>query len=71
MATAQFIRVDALAKAVTEYVKKEKERITREVKILQKILDGRTGGKGLSTINYNQISAVAEKDLEVYLNPKD
>lgn len=63
-------RASALAQAVKEYVTKEKERIDKEVEILQKILDGRTGGKGLSTINLNQISAVAQKDLEAYLTPK-
>lgn len=60
-------RVKALADAVKDYTGKEKTRIDNEVKSLQAILDGRTGGAGVQKIATKVVEAVANHDLQTYL----
>lgn len=59
-----------LQKATKEYVAKERTRLTNEASVLEAILKGRTGGKGLQTLSIQTMSAVAQKDIEVYLTGK-
>jgi len=61
-------RVQALADAVKEYAGKEKTRIDNEVKILEAILNGRTGGAGVQASSTKVVEAVASNDLQAYLN---
>ena len=63
-------RVQALGDAVKEYAKKEKTRIENEVKVLEKILDGRTGGAGVQKSTAEAVEAVAKNDLNAYLRSK-
>lgn len=60
-------RVQALQKAVKEYVDAEKTRIENEVSVLEDILKGRTSGQGIQEINTKIVSAVAQSDLSDYL----
>lgn len=60
-------RVQALADAVKDYTKKEKTRIENEVKVLEAILDGRTGGAGVQQSSTAVVEAVAKFDLKSYL----
>jgi hypothetical protein len=57
-------RLDALSKAVKEYVASEKTRIDNEVAVMQAILDGRGGGGGAGK---EAVQAVAYNDLAAYL----
>ena len=60
-------RVQALADAVKDYTKKEKTRIENEVKVLEAILKGRTGGAGVQASSTKAVEAVAKNDLKSYL----
>jgi len=60
-------RVQALADAVKEYTKKEKTRIENEVKVMEAVLKGRTGGKGVQASTTKVVEAVAYNDLQAYL----
>ena len=60
-------RVQALADAVKEYTGKEKTRIENEVKALEAILKGRTGGAGVQKSSTKVVEAVANNDLLAYL----
>ena len=60
-------RIEALESAVKDYVKEEKKRIENEVKVLEAILKGRTGGKGLQKSSASVVAAVAQNDLASYL----
>lgn len=63
-------RIEALEKATKDYVKEEKKRIENEVKVLEAILKGRTGGKGLQKASNSVVAAVAQNDLAAYLKGK-
>jgi hypothetical protein len=63
-------RLKELENAAKEYIKAERKRVENEVKSLQDILDGRTGGAGIQAISVNIVAAVAKKDLEEYLKGK-
>jgi hypothetical protein len=58
-------RIQALADAVSDYVKKEKERITNEVQVMEAIVQGRGAGSGDAQ---KKVSAVAYNDLSAYLS---
>jgi hypothetical protein len=60
-------RVQKLADAVKDYTKKEKTRIENEVKVLEAILKGRTGGAGVQASSNKVVEAVAKNDLKSYL----
>lgn len=60
-------RVQALADAVKDYTAKEKKRIENEVKVLEAILSGRTGGAGVQASSTAVVAAVAQNDLKSYL----
>jgi len=60
-------RVQALADAVKDYTKKEKTRIENEVKALEAVLSGRTGGAGIQASSTKVVAAVAFNDLKSYL----
>lgn len=53
-----------------DYTKKEKSRIENEVRVLTKILDGRTGGSGIQKSTTAVVEAVAKNDLNSYLRSK-
>jgi phage host-nuclease inhibitor protein Gam len=57
-------RLDALQKAVDQYIKSEKDRITNEVKVMQAIVNGRGG----AVAGKQAIQAVAYNDLAEYLS---
>lgn len=63
-------RLQDLEDAAKDYIKAERTRAENEVKALQAILDGRTGGAGIQAVSVNIVSAVANKDLEAYLKGK-
>jgi hypothetical protein len=63
-------RLEDLQKASKEYVKTEKKRIENEVKVLEAILKGRTGGKGIQKSSNAVVAAVAQSDLASYLKGK-
>ena len=63
-------RLQDLEDAAKEYIKAERTRAENEVKSLQAILDGRTGGAGIQAVSVNVVAAVANKDLETYLKGK-
>jgi len=60
-------RVQSLKDAVTDYIGKEKTRISNEVSALESILSGRTGGAGVQTSSTQVVSAVASNDLNQFL----
>lgn len=63
-------RVQKLADAVKDYTKKEKTRIENEVKVLEAVLSGRTGGAGVQKSSTAVVEAVAKNDLKAYLGGK-
>lgn len=60
-------RLKTLQSAMQEYVDKERTRLTNEASVLDAVLKGRTGGKGIQAVNTKVGTAVAEKDLAAYL----
>lgn len=60
-------RLQDLLNTTKDYVKKEKARIENEVKVLEEILNGRTGGSGVQKSGQAKITAVAQNDLATYL----
>lgn len=60
-------RLQDLLNTTKDYVKKEKTRIENEVKVLEDILSGRTGGAGAQKSGQAKIAAVAQNDLATYL----
>ena len=60
-------RLQDLEDTAKDYIKKERTRAENEVKSLQKILDGRTGGQAIQKVSVNIVAAVANKDLTTYL----
>lgn len=60
-------RLEALQSTTKDYVKAEKKRIENEVKVLEAVLSGRTGGAGIQKISVAVVDAVANKDLADYL----
>jgi hypothetical protein len=60
-------RVKKLAEAVQKYADDEKKRIENEVKVLEAILEKRTGGNGIQAVSLRVVSAAAENDLKAYL----
>jgi hypothetical protein len=61
-------QLQSLERALKEYVKEEKRRIENEVSVLEKVLSGRTSGKGVQSIGIAKVSAVAENSLKAYLS---
>lgn len=68
--TVQIEMLKNLQKATKEYVKKEKKRLENEAKVLEAVLKGRTGGRGIQAVNTKVVSSVAVKDLAAYLSGK-
>lgn len=68
--TAQLDLLKELQKTTKEYVSKEKERLENEAKMLEAILKGRTGGRGIQAVSTEVVSVVAEKDMAAYLKGK-
>jgi hypothetical protein len=66
-AQARIARLERLKAAVTDYVEKEKERIEREVGLLEAVKSGRSAGEGAGTFPIETVSRAAEKDLYAYL----
>lgn len=66
MATKNALLSD-LQKTAKEYVTKEKERLENEAKVLEAVLNGRTGGKGIQAANTKVVAAVAQANLKKYL----
>lgn len=60
-------RLQALQKAVNEYINAEQQAISNQVSVLTAILKGRTGGKGLQASTNDVVTAVAQNDLASYL----
>jgi hypothetical protein len=60
-------RLKKLRDATKEYVATEKKRIENEVSVLEAVLKGRTGGKGIQQNNTAVVSKAAEADLAAYL----
>ncbi len=60
-------RLDALKSATKDYIKTEKKRVENEVKVLEAVLNGRTGGSGIQAVSVAVVDAVANKDLADYL----
>jgi hypothetical protein len=63
-------RLEELQKAVKEYVKEEKTRLENEVKVMEAILKGRTGGAGVQKKSNAVVAAVAQNNLAAYLQRK-
>ena len=61
-------RIASLQKATKEYVVEEKKRLENEVKVLEAVLSGRTGGMGIQKTNSKVVEAVAQNDLSSFLN---
>jgi hypothetical protein len=57
-----------LKQATKEYVAKERTRLENEAKVLEAILAGRTGGRGIQAVSTTLVAAVARKDLANYLS---
>jgi hypothetical protein len=60
-------RLEKLEKATLGYVAKEKTRIENEVKYLEDVLKGRTGGAGIQSQAWQKTSQAAQNDLAAYL----
>lgn len=60
-------RVQDLQKALNDYINSEKTRVQNEVKVLQGVLNGRTGGQGIQQISVAVVTAAADADLTKYL----
>lgn len=60
-------RLQKLETAAKEYASKEKKKIDDEVKSLEAILSGRTGGAGIQQASTSVVEAVAKDDLAAYL----
>lgn len=60
-------RIEALEQATKDYVREEKKRIENEVSVLEAVLKGRTGGRGLQLKSTSIVAAVAQNDLVAYL----
>lgn len=60
-------RVQELQTATKQYVAAEKKRIEDEVSVLEAVLDGRTGGRGVQRVGQEAVSAVAKANLAAYL----
>jgi hypothetical protein len=66
-AAARRARLDRLKQALTDYATAEKKRIEAEVSTLQDILDGRTGGQGLSKYPAQDASRFAYDSMAEFL----
>lgn len=60
-------RISDLKKAADDYCNSEKKRIENEVSVLNAVLSGRTGGKGIQQAGTSQVQAVAVNDLASFL----
>ena len=60
-------RLKDLQDTAKDYISKERTRAENEVKVLQAVLDGRTGGAGIQAVSVAVVSAVANSDLADYL----
>jgi hypothetical protein len=56
-------RVTDLETAFNEYVSREKTRINNEAKVLQAILDGRTGGAGIERFSIQAIETATKSSI--------
>ena len=64
---ARLDRLQDLETSTKEYVKNEKKRIENEVKVLEAVLKGRTGGAGIQAKTVTVVASVAQNDLASYL----
>lgn len=60
-------RLSEIESTVKEYVKAEQRRIENEVRVLEAVLKGRTGGAGVQANSTGVVEAVAKSDLAAYL----
>lgn len=60
-------RIQELQKTGLEYIAQERTRAQNEVKVLEAILKGRTGGAGVQQVSVKVVSAVADKDLSNFI----
>lgn len=60
-------RLQDLETAAKDYIKAERKRAENEVKVLEAILSGRTGGQGIQAVSVRVVTEVANKDLADYL----
>lgn len=60
-------RLKDLQDTAKQYIDAERTRAENEVKVLQAVLDGRTGGAGIQAVSVAVVSAVANSDLADYL----
>jgi hypothetical protein len=63
-------RIQDLQDTAKDYIKSERTRAENEVKSLDEILKGRTGGQGIQAVSVAVVASVANKDLEAYLKEK-
>lgn len=63
-------RLQDLQDSAKDYIKSERTRAENEVKSLDEILKGRTGGQGIQAVAVKVVAAVSNKDLETYLKEK-
>ena len=60
-------RIQDLQKALNNYISAEKQAAQNTVKVLQAILNGRTGGQGIQAVSVAVVAAAADADLTDYL----
>jgi hypothetical protein len=59
-----------LQQATKDYVSKERTRLQNESATLEKILSGRTGGRGIQTPSVEKVTALTKLDIAAYLSGK-
>jgi len=60
-------RLSDLEQTAKQYIAAEKKRAENQVKVLEAVLSGRTGGAGIQKVAVTVVSAVANADLAAYL----
>lgn len=60
-------RIAELKSTALDYIAKERTRVQNEVKVLQAVLDGRTGGAGIQKVSVKVVAAAADKDLASFV----
>lgn len=60
-------RLSELERTAKEYISAERRRAENEVKVLEAILQGRTGGAGIQQVTIKKVAAVANADIASYL----
>lgn len=60
-------RLADLEQTAKEYISAERKRAENEVKVLEAVLSGRTGGAGIQKVGVKIVASVANADLAAYL----